>query len=266
MDAPLTLVGTKLIFVGALCLSLMATDSMITSVFAQDMSELRFNTTANSFEGEGRPPSRTSAGSRDSCLSQIVALIPGKSEVQPGSSGCGTQSETLVALTLAEQPTFWFYISEPPYANITAEFVLLDESQNAIAIQPVSIEGTSGIIGVPLTQPLEVGVGQRWIFAVESSAGNLSQRAFVEGIVQRVEPDAALQTAIAATTSEPERVRVYANYGIWHDALTLLVELQQTSPSDPAIRRDWFSFLDSVGLGAIAQAPFLNCCTVTPSP
>jgi hypothetical protein len=266
MNSFRTLFKTSFTVAGTLSLTLLVAHSATTFALAQDMGELRFNTSANSFESEGRPPSRTSAGSRDSCLSQIVAIVPGKSEVQTDGSGCGAQSETLIALTISEQPTFWFYIPEQPYANVTAELVLLDELQHAIAIQSVSVEDASGIIGVPLNQTLEVDVVHRWVFSVESRDGNLSERAFVEGVVQRIDPDEALQAAIAAATSDQDRVRIYANHGIWHDALTLLIELHQAAPSDTVISRDWDNFLNSVGLGAIAQAPFLNCCSSSFSP
>ncbi|MEH2265463.1 DUF928 domain-containing protein, partial [Nostoc sp.] len=54
---------------------------------------------------------------------------------------------------------------------------------------------------------------------------------------------------------------IYAEAGIWHEALTSLVQLRQTEPNNFKARLDWRQFFKSVGLSAIASEPLIDCCT-----
>ncbi|MEM7793369.1 MAG: DUF928 domain-containing protein [Cyanobacteria bacterium P01_C01_bin.118] len=76
----------------------------------------------------------------------------------------------------------------------------------------------------------------------------------VEGLIRRVEPTRELATALASSDDLRAQADVWAAHGIWHEALTNLATRQQTAPGDIS-QQDWYSFLDSVGLGAIATTP-----------
>jgi hypothetical protein len=212
------------------------------------------------FESEGRPPSRTSAGSRDICTAQLIALVPGQEDLSSEATGCSVASESWLALTLEQQPIFWFYVPAQPDAGATAEFALLDENQQPILLQSMTLTGEAGIIGVPLTQPLVPGQIYRWAFSMMGSRPAHDLHLFVEGRVQRIEPDAALATQLS-TASEPDRLAIYLQQGIWHDALTSLVAWHHRDPTDSTWADQWSKLLAAVGLETIAQAPLLDCCT-----
>ncbi|MEP1078856.1 DUF928 domain-containing protein [Leptolyngbya sp. PL-A3] len=228
--------------------------------------QLLFNAPAEDFENEGRPPSRTSAGSRNACLDLLIALVPGQQEVSMDESGCSARSDAAMALTISEQPTLWFYLPEFAREGAIAELVLLNEALQPTFIQPVTLENTTGIIGVLLEQPLEVGHVYHWVFSVESNTSHSSEPLVVGGFIKRIEPDDTLTTALSSDTLDQERLVLYANHGIWHDALTLIVNLRRANQNDLTLRRQWSSFLDSVGLEAIANAPLSTCCEEEQSP
>ncbi|MBD2066429.1 DUF928 domain-containing protein [Leptolyngbya sp. FACHB-671] len=248
------------------------------SLNSEPLSEpliFNFSNQMDGFENTGRPARQTSTGSRSpgSCLNRLIALMPGSEPLITQTQSC-SEPNSLLALTVDDTPTFWFYLP-PELSNSavsaefvlsnsaeTAEFVLLDQNHRPIHTEQVSLNGESGIIGVQLTHSLEVNQVHRWVFQVELT-GEPGQGPAVEGFVERIQPDSALNRQLAAATSPQERIRAYAEHGVWHDALTEATALSLTH-SNSATPTDWTSLLDSVGLGAIAHFPLLDCCTSQP--
>ena len=229
-------------------------------------SQLVFNHSASKdassgFNALGRPRSRSSGGARGTCADRLVALLPGIEALAESGDNCSLQSASTLALTLDESPTFWFHIPERNQANRVAEFVLLDENQLAISIEQLTLPSTSGVVEVQLSQPLAVNQPYQWVFSILENQRNPSQNPAVEGVIQRVEPDANLAIALQNTVTHRERIAAFAQNGIWHDALTELATLRRSEPNNPAIAQDWRSFLSSVGLAIIDEAPLLNCCS-----
>ncbi|NJO52498.1 MAG: DUF928 domain-containing protein [Leptolyngbyaceae cyanobacterium RM2_2_4] len=81
----------------------------------------------------------------------------------------------------------------------------------------------------------------------------------MDGWIQRIQPSAELQTAL--TNAAPAQLpTLYAQSGIWYDALASLVALR-TTPTTPTFTTQWSTLLNSVGLGHIAESAFAQCCT-----
>ncbi|MDJ0708328.1 MAG: DUF928 domain-containing protein [Leptolyngbyaceae cyanobacterium MO_188.B28] len=215
------------------------------------------------FGNLGRPRRRSSGGSRGICADLLVALVPGVGTLAQSDQNCSLQSASTLALTVDETPTLWFHAPEQDQANRAAELVLLDDNQQAISIERFILPQASGIVGVQLSQPLATNQSYQWVFSILENQRNPSQNPAVEGVLRRVAPDANLEMALLSADTQRKRVDVFAQNGIWHDALTELVNLRRTAPNNPAVARDWASFLNSVDLSAIADAPLLNCCTDT---
>ena len=167
-------------------------------------------------------------------------------------------------LTSAERPTFWFFVPEPLTTELPTEFVLQDGADNYVYKTSWKMpKMQSGVvsISVPSTaKPLDIGKGYRWTFSIACDPARPSASVFVQGSLQRMGLDPVLERQLEAATLR-ERVDLYAANGIWYDALTNLIQLRQTNPEDAALVRDWKSFLQSVGLEAIAQQPIVQCCT-----
>lgn len=194
----------------------------------------------------GIPGRREGGGTRGDCLNSeqpLMALMP----------------ETSYGETVSAYPTFsWFVPNVPAKA---AEFVLYDEAGNEVYYTTFRVTGTSGILSISLPetadlQPLEVGQNYEWVFSLVCDEQDRSGDLFTTGWLRRVEGDATLQQQLS-TVDVSDRANVYAQAGLWYDALAELTAQYRAHPNDAAIASQWTQLLDSVGLAPFASAPLL---------
>ncbi|MGQ4648720.1 DUF928 domain-containing protein [Lyngbya aestuarii] len=184
----------------------------------------------------------------------LTALVP----VVKDTSDEG-QRESVFGLTAAERPIFWFYVPEPLTPTRSFEFVLEDKQGNQVYKTSFMRSGDfSGVIGIelpPTVEPLEVGKMYHWEFKLYL---NRNLPIAVDGVVQRV----ALQSAVASKLEQATALQkpdIYAENGIWYDALTSLAELRCQNPEDSQLLAKWTKLLQDVDLAAIAQEPIIQC-------
>ena len=199
----------------------------------------------------GRPGRKGGTGSRGDCFAlgmPLTALVP--------TSNLG--------LTVNSNPTFWFYVPYKPDDALSGEFSLQDEQNNEVYRTPFTLPGTPGIVSISLPStkaPLEIGKRYRWYFKIYcplQESSEPSTPAFVQGWVQRVslnDINPNLESQLKAGKTPLERIALYAENGIWHEALTGLAELRRTSPRDVTLDDDWADLLRSVGLERLVQEP-----------
>ena len=212
---------------------------------------LVFNASANGgFEGQGRPASRSSGGSRGNCQALLIALVPGEGTL---SDDCSQPTQSAMAFTTTPMPTLWFYIPEQD-STLQAELALLNDNYQAIAIETLALPSTTGIVGIPLGYELEMNQSYRWNFSISPDT-NPSRILIVEGFVRRIEPETELNQHLENASGGRDRIVRLAQFGIWHDALTELIMLRQQQPADITVMDDWQDFLGSVGLDVIADTP-----------
>jgi hypothetical protein len=178
----------------------------------------------------------------------------------------GATKEFVWGLTVSAHPTFWFDVPERLTARVPVEFVLQDTADNYVYRQKLTVPETpAGIVkfSVPSTAPpLEVGKRYNWTFSIYCNPESPSAAVSVRGSVQRVALDSALDSQLKAAKTALERAALYANKGIWHDALTTLGEqLSGSKPKDSAIAAAWANLLQQVNLGNSASDPIVPCCT-----
>ncbi len=212
------------------------------------------------FPNVGRPRRLISGGVRgataavpDSCGNstneQLVALLP----------------STEPALTVAEYPAI--FVSLPQTSAKKAEFFLAEDNKDnnkekeVLYETTVTLPSNPGIVSVSLPNnktlpPLEVGKSYRWYFSVICNPQDRDDEPYVEGEIQRVEPSPNL---VAELKNVPPRDRaaLYAEAGIWYDAVNSIAQLRRSSPNDTAIAADWAELLKSVGLDTISQKPLI---------
>jgi Domain of Unknown Function (DUF928) len=191
------------------------------------------------FSDTGRPGQRTAGGSRNNCLNpnfSLTALLP--------SSHLGK--------TVAERPTFWFYIPSVSQSNLSGEFVLQDEKRNDIYRIPfrldrpaVKVAGLIPFSPPETTPPLQSDRPYRWYFKLYCSSNNSSSPIFVQGWVQRVALEAQVKLQLANTT-RPDLV--YAEHGIWYDALNYLAQMRLNNPNSTKLQDDWRRLLTAKGV------------------
>lgn len=204
----------------------------------------------------GEPGKRAEAGSRGcggdtnkpltSSQKRLIALVP----VYP-------KSELVFAATIAEHPSFWFYV---PYSSDFAygEFVLEDEAQNQ-TIYKTSLTRAPGVISLSLPSkaaPLEIGKRYRWYFNIYCKKDN-QIIADVEGYVKREQLNSVLKTQLEKATPS-QRVALYGTNGIWYEALSAAAQLRRTQPQETS----WAALLQTVGLKDMATEPKVECCNL----
>ncbi|BAZ50319.1 hypothetical protein NIES4103_29350 [Nostoc sp. NIES-4103] len=223
-------------------------------------------------ENRGAPRDRYGAGTRGDCPNvniPLTALIPlmqknqSPKQLKPINV---TATKFALGLTVNEFPKFWFYFPYRSQDINSVKFVLLDEQNNSVTKEPIpiTISGTPGIISVSIpstAKPLEIGKYYHWYLLVDCQEQSNSEDVAVEGLVQRIEPNSDLINKL--NTAKPkELVAVYAQAGIWQDALTVIGELRRSKPKDSTLASDWQELLKSIDLGNIATQPITKCCNL----
>ncbi|MGJ3245286.1 MAG: DUF928 domain-containing protein [Elainellaceae cyanobacterium] len=162
-------------------------------------------------------------------------------------------------LTTADRPTFWFYVPRSLMSG-TGKFIIEDETTQWT--YPVTLEastqsgGQSGIVQISLPEsapPLALDIDYHWYFNIYCQPGQPPR--FVHGWIRKTTVDPTLEAELAQALPA-QQVELYAEHGIWYDALAIAADLRSTNPTNSI----WASLLQSVGLEAVAETPLLDCC------
>lgn len=208
----------------------------------------------------GAPGSRGDGmGSRGGCLAGVpIALVPVYSQ--------GQHHDHVWGETIADRPTIWLYFpgltAKANPALITFELTLQDAANQPLYRVPLPIPTKAGLVGIPLPTnqaPLEPNQMYHWYIKAQCPATSMQPPAsvYVDGWVRRMTPDPALVNQLQSATPEQKFI-VYAEKGIWYDALNTLVQLRQARPSDPTIAHDWSELLKAVRLAYLASHPIIR--------
>jgi Domain of Unknown Function (DUF928) len=205
-------------------------------------------------QARGQVPGRRRGGARrgdcPAAPNELTALVP-VTEV-----ATSTLPETYVGgSTIAERPTFWFYVPYLLTTDLTAEFILqYDRGEEVYRLHSSdfsSSEQTPGIISVSLPStiaPLQIGKVYQWYFKLSCKK---EAPTYVQGGIERISLSPNLATRLA-NASPQEQANLYLENDIWYDAVTVLAQLRRTRPTDTAIEADWTNLLRSVKLEDVA--------------
>jgi hypothetical protein len=182
--------------------------------------------------------------------------------VTGGSRGSGDAAVRLdvlapdeTGLTTQEQPSLFWYQSKPAQASF--ELTLLEEGKIKPVLQvKMDRSSNAGIQRIKLAEhgiKLAVGVEYRWVVALVLDPANRSNDLIASGFVERVEPSKELQEKLAKATPST-RPAIYAQAGIWHDALASLSDLIDAQPNAEKWRAERADLLRQVGLKFAADA------------
>ncbi len=176
--------------------------------------------------------------------------------VTGGSRGSGDSTVRLdvltpdeTGLTTQEQPSLFWYQSKPAKAQF--ELTLLEENKTKPLLQTKTDRASqAGIQRLKLADHgirLEPGVEYRWVVALVIDPDNRSNDLVASGFVKRVSPSKDLQQKLAKA-APGARAGIYAEAGIWHDALASLSDQIDAHPNDRDLRNQRASLLQQVGL------------------
>ncbi len=124
---------------------------------------------------------------------------------------------------------------------------------SAVRFRPV----TTGAPSVRVTglsehgAKLTPGVEYQWVVALVTDPNNRSSDLVASGVIKRVEPAADLKEKIAKATPA-SLPGVYAEAGIWYDALAVLSDQIEAQPENKSLRETRSDLLRQVGLKAAA--------------
>lgn len=158
-------------------------------------------------------------------------------------------------LTVSPRPTFLVYV---PQTSAKALELTLERDGKGIYQTTVNLSGTPGIVSIslPANAPeLEMGKDYKWLVSMVCGSG-APEDSFVDGLVRRIQPDSTLSQIDRAKPLE--QVALYAQSGIWYNALANLAALRKAQPNDPEVTSAWENLLKDAGLGAIANAPLMK--------
>jgi hypothetical protein len=208
--------------------------------------------------GEGASRGCATGNATGNAAKPLMALVP-----EQTLNASGTAALTQVwGLTSQEHPRFWFSLPYDPTTVSTIEFVLQDNQDQTLYRAPIPVPSTAGIIAVQLpstVEGLEINQPYHWFLKVKvvCEPNQAEALEYVEGWVQRTQLDQGLSDRLAQATPQ-QQAALYAENGIWYDALTTLAELKLAQPTDRAIAQDWTALLTAVGLESLATQPLIR--------
>ena len=157
-------------------------------------------------------------------------------------------------LTVQEQPSLYWYLSGLTTDPI--EFTLIEDQ----AITPI-LETRIG----PPSQPgiqrvrlgdygvrLKPGIEYEWFVAVVVDRENRSKDLLAGGVIERVEPSAELRARLAQAGKELAS-HIYAESGIWYEAMSAVSDIIDATPNDSQPRKQRASLVEQVGLPEVAD-------------
>ncbi len=178
-----------------------------------------------------------------------------------GSRGTGTGSFTLsliapdhVGLTVQRQPSLYWYLSESTRDRI--EFTLIDNQ----AIEPLleinlGTQIEPGVHHISLTDygmNLISGKQYYWFVALVPDSDHRSKDTIAGAVIEYIEPPKEL-TKNLIHTEKVKVPHVYAETGIWYDAISSISNLINNSPDNITLRKQRASLIEQVGLQKVAE-------------
>jgi hypothetical protein len=193
-----------------------------------------------------------------------VALLP----IPASAVNNSPQGTRVIGLmdTVADRPTFFVYV--PAMGVEKGEFTLWSNDQTELLTEKtVTLPEQAGVIALNLPEEitLEPGDTYYWTLEVLCNEDDRSRNYYVEGLVQRITPEAALAARLEQAPPR-DRPALYANAGLWYETLSSLAQLRYENPADISLQADWENLLDSVNLTTVADAPLAPLSPSEPTP
>jgi hypothetical protein len=194
----------------------------------------------------GTPVTTAGGATRGSCEAkskQLTSLLP----------------KEKLGLTIAERPTLFWAI--PRSVANTAQLTILGDKESRVVYETtLSLPKTTGIMQFTLPKDapaLEVGKPYRWFLSINCKADGSGNEMSVDGWIERIALPSELAKALK-TADPKQQVKIYAEAGIWHEALTTLATLRLSQPKDFRLNASWRELLRSVGLTSIMFEPLIS--------
>jgi hypothetical protein len=184
----------------------------------------------------GKPARTVGGGSRGpgDGFPQIYALVPNH-----------------VAWTSSQQPSLFWFVDDTPAPSSKIQFTLIDEDGVKPMVEaPIETPKTAGIYRVRLSDfgiELQPNTEYEWSISIVVDPNERGKDIVATGWIYCIEPSDELKMRIASE-GEARTVHVYADEGLWYDALTVLGDRIDRNPGDPELDTMRSTLLGQVGL------------------
>ncbi len=191
-----------------------------------------------------KPSQRGAPGGRVGGSTRGIGMMPILSALAPDHTG----------LTVHEQPSLYWYLAGtttyPVELTISEERAIqpLLETRMSAPIQPGVQRVRLADFGVRLSP----GVPYRWFIALVVDPDSRSRDNIAGGMIERIALSRALRAKLDGA-GKTKAASIYAEAGLWYDALTAISDLIDAAPNDLALQRQRTSLLTQVGLQDIAE-------------
>jgi hypothetical protein len=187
----------------------------------------------------GTPGGRVAGGTRGESdgFPTVLALVPDHT-----------------GLTTQEQPSLYWFLSQP--ANCSIEFSIIeDKTERPLVEARIGNVVQPGVQCVRLADygaRLKNGVAYQWYVALVTDPNQRSKDIIAGGEIERIDLQGDVRSKLdkAGKTNAP---LVYAEAGIWYDAMAAVSELIAAAPDNAAVRSQRVSLLEQVGLTEVVE-------------
>jgi hypothetical protein len=160
-----------------------------------------------------------------------------------------------VGVTASDRPTFSWYISNIP--NVPVEFVLVEEGvptplwKQKMEVQKVGIT----TISLPKDAPqLLVGREYKWSVRLICNPVSPSASPLYISWIRKVPLEKGLRSQLSSATSDRDRASLYAQAGIWYEAVTMTVnQVNDRTLPQAEVMTELRSLLTQAGLPSLAN-------------
>ncbi|OGP96895.1 MAG: hypothetical protein A2157_02480 [Deltaproteobacteria bacterium RBG_16_47_11] len=157
-------------------------------------------------------------------------------------------------LTVQEQPTLYWYLSKPVHHPVEVT-IIEDQAIYPLLETGIPLPTQPGIHPIDLkdyTVSLSLDKQYRWYVAIIPDPDRRSRDIIAGGMIERIEPSENIRTKLAQADKETIPY-IYAEAGIWYDALAAISDLIDATPDDAGLRKERSALLEQVGLSEIAD-------------
>jgi len=156
-----------------------------------------------------------------------------------------------IALTTQAQPSLYWYQSKN--ANTQCEVTITEPNNPKPLLMLKSHAPTpAGIHAIRLSKfnvELKPKVIYRWSVAVIVDSENRSQDVIANGVIERTDLSSDLAGKLAQV-SDADKPALYADNGMWYDALQAISDQIDLDPKNASLRKERADLLSQVGIDA----------------
>lgn len=206
------------------------------------------------FKPPDREPPSSNLGGMPRCgyKVQLSALVP------------LTENASYYGLTTSDRPILYFY-NRDLTQKTSLFFAVYDTTRGiALTVYETSFEVSEfvGVIGLILPSEVQIQAGKTYRWYLEDVNEVIGEIEYLAGTIERIETNTELETQLTEAQTALDRAKVYAEAGIWYDALETLARERQVADT-PELNAQWKSLLTYLewseeGFNRLVEAPFLE--------